>query len=168
MSLFEEWEVRLIRALSRPLPLTPRPYAAVAESVGISEEQVIERVRAWCADGTIRRFGARVRHRRLGYTANGMSVWDVPDERTDAVGAVMAGHAEVSHCYVRPRRPGWPYNMYAMVHGQTREEVDDVVARIASATGLSDYRVLFSVRELKKSAPRYFAEGLERTDADAT
>jgi DNA-binding Lrp family transcriptional regulator len=158
MKPFEAWEVRLVRLLSQPLPLTPRPFAAMAEQVGVSEAQVLERLRTWSADGTIRRFGARVNHRSLGYAANGMSVWDVPEEEVEEAAGYMARQPEVSHCYLRPRHPSWPHNLYAMIHGESEEQVNAVAQRIATHTGLGSYRVLFSSRELKKSAPRYFAE----------
>jgi siroheme decarboxylase len=159
MSDFEDWEIALIRALNGPLPLCPEPFAAVAEKIGITEEQVLERVRAWKEDGTIRRFGARVNHRRLGFSANGMSVWDVPEEDVERVGAIMTEQPEVSHCYLRPRNASWPYNLYAMIHGKNEDEVRAVAQRIAKSTGFEECRVLFSATEFKKSAPRYFAEG---------
>lgn len=158
MKQLEEWEVGLVRVLSQPLPLTPHPFAEIAERAGISEERVLERLRAWSADGTIRRLGARVNHRSLGYAANGMSVWDVPTEEVEEAAGYMTRQSEVSHCYLRPRHPSWPHNLYAMIHGETEEEVHAVAARIARHTGLDSYRVLFSSRELKKSVPRYFAE----------
>jgi DNA-binding Lrp family transcriptional regulator len=158
MKPFEAWEIRLVRALSAPLPLTPRPFAAIAERVGVSEGQVLDRLQAWSADGTIRRFGARVNHRSLGYVANGMSVWDVPDEDVEAVADYMARQPEVSHCYLRPRHSSWPHNLYAMIHGENEEQVNAVAQRIAAHAGIEAYRVLFSSRELKKTAPRYFAQ----------
>ena len=124
MTFIEDWEVRLIRALNRPLPLVARPFADVAERAGLSEEQVIERVRAWVADGTIRRFGARVNHRSLGYTANGMAVWRVDDARVEEVGRCMAAQEEVSHCYVR-----------------RADDVEDVVPQKRLAARQNDNRV---------------------------
>jgi DNA-binding Lrp family transcriptional regulator len=158
MTPLADWERRLVAELSLPLPLDPRPFRVIAERIGLDEEQVIERVRAWQESGVIRRFGARVNHRSLGYAANGMSVWDAPDERVDEAARHMAERPEVSHCYLRARQPGWPYNLYAMIHGGSRDEVDAVAAQIASVTGLTAYRVLYSSREFKKSTPRYFQE----------
>lgn len=159
MKPFEEWEIRLVRALSEPLPLVSRPFAELAARVGISEQEVLDRIHAWMADKTIRRLGARVRHRALGYAANGMSVWDVPEEQIEEAAEFMSRQPEVSHCYLRPRHTHWRYNLYAMIHGENEQQVNAVVARIAEHTALDLYRVLFSSRELKKSAPRYFAEG---------
>lgn len=157
MSGFQAWEKRLLRALDAPLPLIPRPFEAVGVQAGVSEDQVLERVRAWVADGTIRRFGARVNHRRIGYAANGMSVWRVPAGQVDEAAAFMSGQAEVSHCYLRRTFPGWDYNLYAMIHGASREDVLRVAQRIADYTGVEAHEVLFSTREFKKSAPVYFA-----------
>jgi DNA-binding Lrp family transcriptional regulator len=149
---------RLVRVLSEAVPLTERPFAEIARQAGVSEEAAIERVRAWISSGVIRRFGARVDHRAVGYGANGMSVWKVPADRTETAGRVMARQPEVSHCYLRAPRPGWKYNLYAMIHGQTEDEVRAVAERMAEETGLRNYAVLFSSREFKKSAPRYFCE----------
>ncbi len=159
MNSFEDWEIGLIRALNQPLPQVPRPFAEVAERAGVPEEQVIERVRGWLDSGVVRRFGARVNHRALGYRANGMAVWHVDDARVEEVGAHLAAQSEVSHCYARRAAPGWPYNLYAMIHGPSEDEVRAIAERMADTTGCRDYEVLFSSRELKKSAPMYFAEG---------
>ncbi len=157
MREFEDWEIRLLGTLDAPLPLVARPFAEVAGRADVSEAEVLERVRSWVQDGTIRRFGARVNHRSLGYVTNGMSVWRVPAEQVEHAGRFMASLPEVSHCYVRPPRPGWDYNLYAMIHGASNEAVLAVAGRIAQETGLEQYEVLFSTREFKKSAPRYFA-----------
>lgn len=143
-------------ALERPLPLTARPFAQIADETGIPEDVVIERIQGWLSAGVIRRFGARIAHRGIGYTANGMSVWNVPDDRLDEAGRTVAAFREVSHCYARPRAPGWPYNLFAMIHAHRREKVLAVVRRIAGAIGPAEHDVLFSVKEFKKTAPRLF------------
>lgn len=158
MKTFEECEIRLLRVLSDPLPLTARPFADIAERAGVTEDAALDRIRAWVADGTIRRFGARVDHHAVGYPANGMSVWVVPLDEAESAGQFMAAQPEVSHCYLRDAQPGWDYNLYAMIHGQTREEVRAVAERIQEHIGLPRFEVLFSLKELKKTAPRYFAE----------
>lgn len=158
MNPFNAEDRRLMQVLERPLPLTSRPFEAVAREAGMTEEAVLARLRAWLEDGTIRRFGARVSHRAVGYTANGMSVWRVTAEETDRVAAALAACPEVTHCYLRRTAPGWPYNLYAMFHGHKRQAVLATVRRLARATGVQDYQVLFSTRELKKSAPCYFPE----------
>jgi DNA-binding Lrp family transcriptional regulator len=97
-----------------------------------------------------------VRHQDLGYVANAMVVWDAPDSEVEKAGRILAGCDEVTHCYKRSRNPKWPYNLYAMVHGQTREDCRQAAEKIARAAGLENYRLLFSTDELKKSSMRYF------------
>lgn len=159
---FEDWEQRLLRVLSEPLPLVAQPYAEVAARAGVDEQRALERIRAWVADGTIRRFGARVTHREVGFPANGMSVWRVPEDRIEETGRYMAAQPELSHCYQRDFQPGWDYNVFGMIHGGSEDEVRAVAERIARHTGIEDYTVLFSTHELKKTAPRYFVEKEER------
>jgi DNA-binding Lrp family transcriptional regulator len=147
----------IVRATQAGLPLTPHPYHAVAERLGLSAEEVMARLRAMQARGVIRRIGAVPNHYRLGYRANGMTVWDVPDERVDELGARVGGLDAVSHCYHRPRHPpDWPYNLFAMVHGRTRDDVEREVRRIAAILGEHDrgHAVLYSTRILKKTGLR--------------
>jgi len=158
MSTFSEEDIRILKALDGPLPLVEEPFAEMAARAGVTEEKVLERISAWAGDKTIRRFGARVNHHSIGYTANGMSVWKVPAEQIERVAEAMTSRKEVSHCYMRPTRPGWDYNMFAMIHGMTEEDVWRVTCEIAETTGLKDFDVLFSTREFKKSAPEYFVE----------
>lgn len=153
-----DWEMRLIGVLGEPLPLIDSPFAAIAERAGIAEAEVLDRIRAWKTSGAIRRFGARVAHHKLGFAANGMSVWRVAETEAESAGRTMAEQPEVSHCYIRETAPGWDYNLYAMIHGTTPDEVRAVAERMAALTGLCDYAVLFSIREFKKSVPRYFSE----------
>ena len=138
------------------------PFATAARILGdglggapVDERQVLERLRSWKADGTIRRFGALVAHRRMGYAFNGMTVWDAPPDRADAVGRAFAREPFVSHCYARPRSPQWPYNLYAMVHAKTRIQLDERVAQLRRIAGLEP-QVLVSTKEYKKSSMRYF------------
>jgi DNA-binding Lrp family transcriptional regulator len=148
---------RIIRATQAGLPLTPRPYHAVAEQVGATPEEVMARVQRMLDAGAIRRIGAVPNHYRLGYRANGMSVWNVPDAEVRLLGRKVGALDFVSHCYHRPRHPPqWPYNLFAMVHGRTRAEVEAQVARIASLLGADDrgHEVLFSTRILKKTGMR--------------
>ncbi|BBL74131.1 AsnC family transcriptional regulator [Methylomagnum ishizawai] len=153
----DEIDRQIIRATQAGLPLTPRPYAAIAEQLGLSADVVMARLRAMQERGVIRRIGAVPNHYKLGYRANGMTVWDVPDEAIDALGARVGALDAVSHCYHRPRhRPDWPYNLFAMVHGRTREEVERETARIAALLGEANrgHAVLYSTRILKKTGLR--------------
>ena len=147
----------IVRATQAGLALAARPYHAVAEQLGLDADEVMARMRRMLAAGIIRRIGAVPNHYRLGYRANGMSVWDVPDERVSELGREVGALPFVSHCYRRPRRlPRWPYNLFAMVHGRTRGEVEDQVAEIAALLGDGARRhdVLYSTRILKKTGLR--------------
>jgi siroheme decarboxylase len=156
MVLTEE-ERQVLLDIQDGLPLVPEPYRQVADRLGMSEERVMELVRSMLAEGKIKRLGAVPNHYALGIRANGMAVWDVPDDRVSEVGPRLGGMPEVTHCYRRPRQPpGWPYNLFAMVHGYTREEVLATVERIARELGLDQYPhdVIFSTRLLKKRGTR--------------
>lgn len=147
----------LIVATQGGLPLVARPYHAIAGQLQLDPEEVMARMRKLQALGVIRRIGVVPNHYAIGYRANGMSVWDVPDERVDELGAAVGSFEFVSHCYRRPRRlPQWPYNLFAMVHGKTRAEVEDQVARIAVFLGdqARSHTVLYSTRILKKTGLR--------------
>ncbi|MDY0087802.1 MAG: AsnC family transcriptional regulator [Coriobacteriia bacterium] len=161
--IFTEEEKALARLLQDDLPESLAPFADLAESLRrrgleITEEWVIERTTTWRDSGVIRRFGAAIKHHKTGYAANAMGVWSVPEDQVEEAGRIMASFKEVSHCYQRPPAPTWPANMYTMIHGHTRDECEDVARRIREATGLAEPRLLYSVREFKKTSMRYFAE----------
>lgn len=147
----------IVRATQGGLPLVAEPYAAIAKAAGLAEAEVVARLEAMLADGRIRRIGAVPNHYALGYTANGMSVWDVDDEAVDALGAQVGALPYVTHCYRRPRRlPAWRYNLFAMVHGRSRTETDAHVEAIRALLGpvLRAHDVLYSTRILKKTGLR--------------
>jgi siroheme decarboxylase len=148
---------RLIVATQAGLPRVPRPYDAIGGELGIAGDEVIARLRRMLESGVIRRIGAVPNHYAIGYTANGMSVWDVDDDRIDELGAQVGALTFVTHCYRRPRRlPDWPYNLFAMVHSQTREEVATRVAEIAALLGdaCRAHDILYSTAILKKTGLR--------------
>jgi len=152
-----ELDRRLIRATQSGLPLVPRPYEAIGATLGVSGELVRERLQAMLDAGLIRRIGAVPNHYRLGFTANGMSVWDVADEVVDEFGERIGLLPGVSHCYRRPRRlPVWPYNLFAMLHGRSREEVEQQAEEIASMLGSAcrAHDILYSTAILKKTGLR--------------
>ena len=133
------------------------PYKDVADELGLTEDDVISRIKAYKDNGMLRRFGTMLRHQTAGFRANGMSIWNVPEEDVDRVGAQLAACPEVTHCYERQSFSDWPYNVYGMIHGKSKEDVLDVMKRIAEETGMKDCDVLFSVREFKKTSVVYFA-----------
>jgi DNA-binding Lrp family transcriptional regulator len=147
----------IVRATQAGLPLVFRPYHAIAATLALDAGEVMARIEAMLADGRIRRIGVVPNHYALGYRANGMSVWDVADERVDELGPRVGALACVSHCYRRPRRPPhWRYNLFAMVHGRDRAEVAQHVAAVAEVLGsaAAAHEVLYSTRILKKSGLR--------------
>ena len=153
----DELDRRIIRATQAGLPLVPRPYEAVGAVLGISGQQVRQRLQAMLAQGLIRRIGAVPNHYRLGFTANGMSVWDVADDQVDELGRHIGALPGVSHCYRRPRRePVWRYNLFAMLHGRSRAEVEQQAARIADILGSAcrAHDILYSTAILKKTGLR--------------
>ncbi len=167
-ALFTDAERTLVRALQGDIGTGPTPFADLAETVGITEAEVIATVDQWCKAGIVRRLGAVVRHRTMGVTANAMTVWDVPDDRAVDAGEAMASFTEVSHCYERVRAEAWPSNLYAMVHGPTPDACRQTTARIhasLAARGITvpAPRLLFSTKEFKKTSMRYFAEDAGRT-----
>ncbi len=147
----------IVVATQAGLPLVPRPYHLIAEQLQLEPADVIARMQAMQDNALIRRIGVVPNHYRIGYRANGMSVWDVPDAIVDELGEQVGQFEFVSHCYQRPRRlPQWRYNLFAMVHGHTRAEVEDQVAQIAQFLGESarHHDILYSTRILKKTGLR--------------
>ncbi|HSS63469.1 MAG TPA: Lrp/AsnC family transcriptional regulator [Gammaproteobacteria bacterium] len=147
----------IVLATQDGLPLVPRPYHEVAERIGVSPDEVMTRLRGMVEAGAVRRIAAVPNHYALGYRANGMSVWDVDDDRVGALGREVGALKFVSHCYLRPRRPPhWRYNLFAMVHGRDRRAVEEKVARIARllAPHVRAHEVLYSSRILKKTGLR--------------
>ena len=160
----DDFDRALIAATQGGLPLVPRPYDAVGERLGVSGQQVRERLAQMLETGLIRRIGAVPNHYRLGFTANGMSVWDVDDTQVDRLGTQVDALGErigqlagVSHCYRRPRRlPAWPYNLFAMLHGRTRTEVEQQAAQVRDLLGAActGHDILYSTAILKKTGLR--------------
>ena len=153
---------RIVEATQGGLPLRIRPYHAIAGKLGLDPALVMERVAKMCASGVIRRIGAVPNHYALGVTANGMSVWDVEDVAVSDLGLAVGKLDFVSHCYLRPRHPQvWPYNLFAMVHDKTREEVEERVAEISALLGdaCRGHDILYSTRILKKTGLRVSGSG---------
>jgi DNA-binding Lrp family transcriptional regulator len=154
----DEFERRLVMALQEGLPLFMRPFSVLASRVGCEESEVLERIRRWCAEGIIKRFGVVVRHHELGYTANAMLVHDIPDEAVAAMGEILAREPGVTLCYQRPRvLPDWPYNLFCMIHGQVRADVETRIAELRSRLHLDDcaHAILFSLTRFKQAGARY-------------
>ncbi|MDR3589917.1 MAG: AsnC family transcriptional regulator [Negativicutes bacterium] len=154
--MLDALDKKIIIAVQEDFPLVREPYRELAERIGISEDELLTRLDRYKRSGEMRRMGAVLRHREVGFAANALCAWQVPAERMSAVAAVMAADAAVTHCYERLAYPEWPYNFYIMLHGHTRQECCDTAARLAQAAGMDQYIMLFSTREWKKATMRYF------------
>lgn len=148
---------KIIGATQAGLPLTPQPYQTIAEQLNLTANEVMARLAAMQTSGVIRRIGAVPNHYKLGYRYNGMTVWDIPDDKIDELGRQIGQLAFVSHCYHRPRHlPDWSYNLFAMVHGKTQADVDRQIRQIADLLGDCNRGgdVLYSTKILKKTGFR--------------
>ena len=153
-----EVEKALVRIFQGDLPLESRPFRRAAAELGLSEEELLAHLRSLQQEGILRRFGAALRHRKAGIVANAMVVWRVPEEQVAVAGQKLAAFKEVTHCYQRQSRPEWPYNLYAMIHGQNRRQCHLLAQRLAAAIDNHNYQLIFSTAELKKESMRYFEE----------
>ena len=151
-------QIAIIRALQDGLPLSNDPFEEVAQRAGVPVEELLAQIDAWKADGTIRRFGAILKHQRAGYPVNAMAVWNVPDDKIESFGRAAAGFPGVSHCYQRPRFEGFDYNLYTMIHGASREDCESAARRISEQTGIADYALLYTTTEFKKTSAVYFPD----------
>lgn len=149
---------RLIHLLSGDLGDCIAPYADLADRAGMTEEQVLAAIERFEAEGLIRRLGATLWHQRSGFAANAMVVFNIPGDRAEECGRKLAGRSSVSHCYLRKTAPGWPFNLYAMTHAESREELLKTAREMAEDCRAGEWRMLESVRELKKASLRYFTK----------
>jgi siroheme decarboxylase len=156
--MLTDLEKKVIRGLQRDLPISARPFRQIAQELALEEEVLVNIIQGLIARGYIRRFGVTIRHRISGFQANAMAAWAVPEAEVDRVGAQMAAVREVTHCYERQTSGDWPYNVFTMIHGRTQEECEAIARRMAAATGIAEYALLFSDAELKKTTMRYFQE----------
>ena len=146
----EAADSRIIRCLHRGLAIESRPFLTLAQELGTTEDELLEVIRSLIADGVIRRYGAVVRHEQVGYSSNVLVAWKIPEQRIDEFEAVIQDLTEVSHGYERVSYPEWPYNVYTMIHGHSKDECLGVVERICSAIKIKEYILLFTKREFKK------------------
>ncbi len=149
-------EIRTIRTVQYDLPLVERPFAEYGATIGCDESAVLDFLRSFEERGLMRRFAAVMNHRSAGFKANAMGVWAVPEPRLDELGPRMAAFVAVSHCYRRPTYDDWPYSVFTMIHGRDASECEDTVAAIRDDTGVTDYDLLWSIREYKKKRVEYF------------
>ena len=154
--MIDDKDKKIIGSIQGDLPHDLKPFEALAKKIGISEEEMIQRVRALKEKGIIRRFGATLRHQEAGFKSNAMVAWYVPEERIKEAGRGLAEFPEVTHCYQRKPQGDWHFNLYTMIHGSSRKECVKVAEKMARAIGVDDYELLFSEKEFKKTSMEYY------------
>ncbi|HOP48867.1 MAG TPA: AsnC family transcriptional regulator [Desulfobacteraceae bacterium] len=152
----DDLDKNIIIQIQGDLPLERRPFAALADKAGLTEDQFISRIEDLRNRGVLRRFGATLRHQKSGFRANAMVAWLVPDERIEEVGRLFSGFNEVTHCYHRNPQKDWPYNIFTMVHGISRDQCHHITAKMADSACIREYILLFSEKEFKKTSMKYF------------
>lgn len=161
-------ERRIVRVLQEDLPLIEEPFQEAAGQCGLSVDTMLTLAKELLGRRIMRRFAAILHHRKAGYTGNVMVAWPVPDEKVEAVGQQMAQFRAVSHCYQRPVFPEWPFSLFTMVHQKSREECEATVAAISRETGISQYAMLWTVREFKKVRLKYFTDDFATWEENVT
>jgi len=163
---FDDFDVAVIRATQGDLPVVPEPYAPAAERLGVSVERLLDHMAGMRERGLLRRVAGILYHRRAGFSANGMGVWKVPDASIADLGPRMAAFRGISHCYQRPTYPDWPYSIFTMAHGRSREECDTILDSIADQTGIEGRATLYSSTEYKKVRLLYFTDDFRRWERE--
>jgi len=153
-----EKDKEFIRELQKDLEIVDRPFLNTAQKLGITEEELFQKLKHYEDIGVMRRFAAILRHRDAGFIANGMIVWKVPDDRITEVGETLGSFPQVSHCYQRPVYNDWPYNVFSMIHCKSKDEAKNMAKEIQKIIHVDEYNILFSAREFKKTRVEYFVE----------
>lgn len=155
------FEIQALGELQEDLAVEARPFDKMAAKIGVSTDELLECARGFISEGRMRRFAAILYHRKAGYKANAMGVWKVSSEKLDEAGTQMAQFEAVSHCYQRPVYPDWPYALFSMIHGQSMEACEKIADSISKKTGITDYALLYSTKEYKKTRVKYFTEEVD-------
>ena len=154
--MIDELDKKIIALIQGDLPLDLTPFASLAEEIGISEEDLLARIKSLKQRGIIRRFGATLRHQEAGFSSNAMVAWIVPEDRIEEVGKTLSDFREVTHCYQRRPQRDWRYNLYTMIHGEDRDRCCQAARRMSEKIGIEKYILLFSEQEFKKTSMEYF------------
>ena len=152
----DDKDKNLISILQENIPLESRPFKKIGERVGLGEEEVVDRIRKMSDNGVLKRLAPLLHHRKAGFEANGMVVWQLPRDREDETGLRLSQYDEVSHCYLRETGPEWKYNLYSMVHAKSEDELEKRVEKMVDEIEPKDYEILRSTEELKKTSLKYF------------
>jgi DNA-binding Lrp family transcriptional regulator len=164
----DEMDYAVIRSLQGDMPIVSEPYAPAAADLGVTVPALLEHLESMRERGALRRVAAILFHRRAGFSANGMGVWRVPQEQIDEIGPRMAAFRGISHCYQRPTYEDWPYSVFTMAHGRSKEECDAILDSIAAETAIQDRATLYSSTEFKKIRLLYFTDAHKRWEAEHT
>ncbi len=154
--MLDEFDKKVISLIQGDLPVDPRPFATLADQIGLTEAQFIARIKGLKKRGIIRRFGATLHHQEAGFSSNAMVTWVVPDHRINEAGEILAKFKEVTHCYQRRPQKNWPYNLYTMIHGSNRDQCFQIAARMSRSAVIDKYKLLFSEKEFRKTSMKYF------------
>ena len=155
----DEEDKRIVRALQEDFPLVAEPYKELAKRADMTEEEFLSRVKRLKNIGAIRKMGAVLKHRNVGFTANVLCAWEIADENIDIIAESMSREREISHCYTRNTAPGWDYNLYTMIHGKSREDCESIAKRLMLKNGIKKPpAMMYTVKEWKKTGMRYFLE----------
>lgn len=154
----DERDIDAVRVLQQDLPIEPHPFETLGLRACMQEDELLAKARFFLEVGAMRRYAAVLRHREAGFKANAMAAWKVDENDIERIGAIMAAHPNVSHCYQRPTYPDWPYSIFAMIHGRTSEDCEKAATELSNATGITDYVLLYSTREFKKTRVQYYEQ----------
>jgi DNA-binding Lrp family transcriptional regulator len=163
---YDDFDVAVVRATQGDLPVVTEPFRQAADALGVPVGELLSHMAGMQDRGLLRRVAAILYHRRAGFSANGMGVWNVPADRIDEVGPQMAAYRGISHCYQRPTYPDWPYSVFTMAHGRSKEECDAVLDAIAGEFAIDDRTTLYSSTEFKKTRLLYFTDDFKRWEAE--
>ncbi|WP_350342940.1 Lrp/AsnC family transcriptional regulator [Proteinivorax tanatarense] len=155
--IISDLDKKIIRELQDDLPLSPHPFKDLAKKLNVPESFLLDKIQKYKKEGFIRRVGAAVKHRNIGYKANAMVVWKVESHLTEKVGAKIAKFSQVSHCYERPTLPQWHYNIFSMIHAKNKQECFAIAEKISKFVEVDKYQLLFSTKEFKKTSMKYFS-----------
>ena len=154
--MLDNIDKKIISFLNESFPLESRPYKKIADELNMTEEEVLSRVQGYKDTGKLRKMGAVLRHRNVGFKTNVLCVWKVPEGKFKEIADIMLTESAITHCYSRDSYPEWPYNFYTMIHATDKEECEDIVRRLSERTKLEDYKMLYSIFEWKKESMKYF------------
>ncbi len=157
----------MVKGLQKNIEAVAEPFAELTRALGIDHETLAAEAKRMQDAGYMRRFASILYHRKAGFSANAMVVWEIPEEKAEAMGETVAAYNAVSHCYLRPVFPNWPYPLFSMVHGKSKEEVEAIVGEMAQEIGIDNYRYLYSTREFKKVRIQYFSPKFEAWEREA-